>query len=356
VDAAGQVLACGKGDRGVNEGHIHSAPTPVTAMVGICVRSVTAGFHHSLALTWDGRVYSWGANSFGQLGLGDRRSRPSPVLVEKLEGECNIAAAANYSLAVTQSGAVFSWGRALKPGAESSLVPRIVEWLKEVRVRKCVCANTGTAFAVSQEGELFSWGPGDDGLLGHGDEEDQPSPKRVEALRGVRVSSVSVGQWHALALAEDGLVYTWGENRCRATLGNPHVEGELLPKPIEALRGVRVSSVAAGAERSYALANTGELWAWGVYSNGAAPHGHGVQMSRLLPKPIESLRGMKVDAVAASDTQTLALADDGSVFAWGNQDAAKSCALGLGPEVKDAKDPVRTPQCIAALRLACGGL
>jgi hypothetical protein len=39
------------------------------------------------------------------------------------------------------------------------------------------------------------------------------------------------------------------------------VERELLPKPVEALRGVRVSSVAAAEWRSYAAADTGELWA-----------------------------------------------------------------------------------------------
>jgi alpha-tubulin suppressor-like RCC1 family protein len=59
------------------------------------------------------------------------------------------------------------------------------------------------------------------------------------------VSGVAAGREHALALSEDGLVYALGENTKRVVLDNPDVEGELLPKPVEALRGVRVSSVAA---------------------------------------------------------------------------------------------------------------
>jgi hypothetical protein len=50
-------------------------------------------------------------------------------------------------------------------------------------------------------------------------------------------------------------------------LGNPHVERELLTKPIEALRGVRVGSVAVAIYNSYAVADTGELWAWGCDGN-----------------------------------------------------------------------------------------
>jgi alpha-tubulin suppressor-like RCC1 family protein len=219
-----------------------------------------------------------------------------------------------------------------------------------------VAAKLNVAFAIGEAGELFSWGPGEYGCLGHGDMQDHPSPKRVEALQGVRVSSVACGRHHALALAEDGLVYAWGDNFHRAVLGNPHVERELLPRRVEALCGVRVSTVAAGGIRSYAVADTGELWAWGVTGHvDSVPLGHGEQSSCPLPKPIASLRCIKVDVVAASDLHTLALADDGSVYVWGGESyAADTGALGLGPSVEDAKETVPTPLRIPALRVAHG--
>jgi alpha-tubulin suppressor-like RCC1 family protein len=138
---------------------------------------------------------------------------------------------------------------------------------------------------------------------------------RVEALRNVRVSFVSVGIYHVLALAEDGVVYAWGENEERALLGNPHVERELLPKPVEALRGVRVGSIVAAGSRSYAVAATGELWAWGVDRVDHAPLGHGTVENCPLPKPVEALRGVKVDAAVAAQYHTLAQADGGRVYA-----------------------------------------
>jgi alpha-tubulin suppressor-like RCC1 family protein len=266
VDATGQLLACGvEGPVGLRdeEATYYSDPTPVAAMVGNRVRSVAAGQKHSLALTWDGRVYSWGVNFSGQLGHGDRLVRSVPVLIGGFQGVLSISATAERSYAVTQSGSAFSWGSALRAEAADELNPTLVEGFGEgVRVR-WVCAGTGVAFAVGEAGELFSWGRSPHGVLGHGDEEDQPSPKRVEALRGLGVRSLSIGISHALALAEDGMVYAWGSNMYGSTLGNPDVRRELLPKPVEALRGMQLVSVAAGGARTYAVAETGELWAWG---------------------------------------------------------------------------------------------
>jgi alpha-tubulin suppressor-like RCC1 family protein len=67
---------------------------------------------------------------------------------------------------------------------------------------------------------------------------------------------------------------------------------------------------------------------------------------------MDSFRGMKVDAVAANLNHTIARAEDGSVYVWG--DSSGLDALGLGPLVSDANEPVRTPQRVAGLRLACG--
>jgi E3 ubiquitin-protein ligase HERC2 len=320
-------------------------------MAGVRVRGVAAARGHSLALIWDGRVYSWGLNDYGQLGVGDELERLSPTLVEGLEGVRSVAASRYRSLAVAQSGGFFTWGFAFRRRTLNAIWPMNVNGFGGVRAC-AVGAGYAQAFAIGEDGEVFSWGIGISVCLGHGDTRSQPWPNRVEALRGVRVSGVSVGDCHALALTEDGPVYAWGENEKRAVLGNPAVERELLPKPVEALKGVRVSSVAAAGKRSYALADTGELWAWGDDDEGIAALGHGRRMGEptacLVPKPIEALRGVKVDAVAACDLSTLALADDGSRYAWGS-----GFVLGLGPLVSDTGTSVREPRRIPALRAGC---
>jgi alpha-tubulin suppressor-like RCC1 family protein len=125
--------------------------------------------------------------------------------------------------------------------------------------------------------------------------------------------------------------------------------------PVEALRGVRVGSIAAFEYHSYAVADTGVLWAWGTETEYSGPLGHDSETACPLPKPIEALRGVKVDAVIAFHTHTIARADDGSVYSWGTSDVAEWGALALGTSVMDAGyQHVRTPQRVPGLRLACG--
>jgi alpha-tubulin suppressor-like RCC1 family protein len=305
LDAVGRLLTCGNGAAvGHGDRQRYYDPTPVAAMAGIQVRSVSAGEWHSLALAWDGRVFSWGNNRYGQLGCGDRQNRPAPVLVKGLQNVRGIFCAPAHSFAVTEPGAVFQWGVSRERG---SLRPALVEGFEDVRVCR-VCGASRVTFAIGEDEELFSWGHGADGLPGHGDAQDQPSPKRVEALRGARVSSVAVGRQHVLALAEDGLVYAWGGNRGTTLLGDPQVERELLPKPVEALRGVRVSSIAVAGYCSCAVAEDGRLWAWGCGGSLHSPLGHAEPTHCPLPKPIEALQGVKVDAVVVGEGHTLALA------------------------------------------------
>jgi hypothetical protein len=178
LDKSGRLLACGCG---VAVGHddaniIYDVPTPLAAMSGVRVQSVAAGCYHSLALGWDGRVYSWGENSFGQLGQGDTLTKRAPALVEGLEGVRGIAAAAWQSLAMTELGFVFSWGRALLPGAENALMPLLVEGFDEGVCLRSVCFGERVAVAISGDREVFSWGAASTGVSATATRRTSPRP------------------------------------------------------------------------------------------------------------------------------------------------------------------------------------
>jgi alpha-tubulin suppressor-like RCC1 family protein len=96
------------------------------------------------------------------------------------------------------------------------------------------------------------------------------------------------------------------------------------------------------------VADTGELWAWEEGDFALCPLGHGEETNGPFPKPIESLRGIRVDAVVADDAHTLAVADEGSVYAWGSADTVWIGSLGLGAPVSDAcaRTPRRISRCV----------
>ena len=95
-------------------------------------------------------------------------------------------------------------------------------------------AGESHSLALTADAAVWSWGSGGRGRLGHGDEQHQLLPKKVEALAGQRVVAVSAGGEHSLAITADSAVFTWGEGD-RGCLGHGEdLSNQLLPKKIEA--------------------------------------------------------------------------------------------------------------------------
>ena len=70
--------------------------------------------------------------------------------------------------------------------------------------------------------------------MGHGDEQNQLLPKKVEALAGQRTVAVSAGREHSLALTADGAVFTWGKGETSSLGHGEDLSNQLLPKKVEA--------------------------------------------------------------------------------------------------------------------------
>ena len=121
-----------------------------------------------------------------------------------------------------------------------------------------VSAGGGHSLALTEGGHVLSWGCGYNCCLGHGDEENQPLPKLIEALRGKNVLHISAGGEHSLALTEGGHVLSWGAEG-NGQLGHGDMQHQLLPKPVAALKDVQVVDIAAGPYHSVVRLELGEL-------------------------------------------------------------------------------------------------
>ena len=114
-----------------------------------------------------------------------------------------------------------------------------------------VSAATGHhSLALTAGGAVWSWGWGRHGRLGHGDEQGQSLPKKVEALTGQRVVAVSARLVHSVALTADGSLWSWGGGT-EGCLGHGDKQDQQLPKKIEAFAGQRVVAVSAGDDYSF---------------------------------------------------------------------------------------------------------
>jgi len=259
-------------------------PKKIDALTGQRVVAVSAGYDHSLALAADGAVWSWGEGACACLGHGEDLS--------------------------------------------DQLLPKKVEALAGQRVA-AVAAGECHSLALTADGSVWSWGRGTFGRLGHGDEQHQLLPKEVEALAGERVIAVSAGPYHSFALTADGNAWSWGWGN-EGRLGHGDEQRQLLPKKVEALTGQRVVAVSAGGEHSLAITADGAAWSWGLGGGGGL--GHGDEQSQLLPKKIEAFAGQRVVAVSAGACDDLAITANGAVFTWGEGD--RGC-LGHGEDLSN---------------------
>ncbi|XP_014916266.1 RCC1 and BTB domain-containing protein 1-like [Poecilia latipinna] len=166
---SGEVYAWGYNNCGqVGSGSTANQPTP--RRVSSCLQnklaiSIVCGQTSSLALVDNGEVYGWGYNGNGQLGLGNNGNQLSPCRLVGLQGVCvqQIVSGYAHSLALTDEGLLFAWGAntygQLGTGNKSNqLSPLQILTEKERVVEVAACHSTHTSAAKTQSGHVYMWG------------------------------------------------------------------------------------------------------------------------------------------------------------------------------------------------------
>jgi hypothetical protein len=155
----------------------------------------------------------------------------------------HISAGRAHSLALTQEGAVYTWGcgkdgKLGHSGTEAEWLPRRVSSLLSVQVIQASCGRDYTS-CTTDVGWLFSWGKGQDGKLGIGSEEDTLRPTHVTRLQG-QVQQVACGRHHSLAIVSGK-----GPSPESVALFERHLQMVLLESASEAPSAPHVSNIAA---------------------------------------------------------------------------------------------------------------
>lgn len=128
--------------------------------------SIVCGSKSVFILTNDGKVYSCGEGSNGRLGIGHSDNVSQPRLITTLSAhivkKIAVHPGGRHCLALTTDGKVYSWGEGedgkLGHGNKNTVVvPKLIEELKNKRMRDIACGSSHSA-SISSNGELFTWG------------------------------------------------------------------------------------------------------------------------------------------------------------------------------------------------------
>ncbi|XP_027335487.1 RCC1 domain-containing protein RUG3, mitochondrial [Abrus precatorius] len=178
------------------------------------IAAVSCGGFFTMVLTEDGKLWNWGANSNYELGRGDKIGGWKPRPVPSLENVriIQIASGGYHSLALTDDGKVLSWGHGgqgqLGHGCvQNQKIPAVVEALAHEHIIYISCGGSSSA-AVTDNGKLYMWGNANDSQLGvPGLPAVQPLPVEVnflmedDGLGPYKVLSIAIGASHAMCLA-----------------------------------------------------------------------------------------------------------------------------------------------------------
>ncbi len=171
-----------------------------------------------LALSADKKLYTWGKNEYGQLGLGNKTQQiklciPQLVPLHNLKTE-KIFAGEDHCALISTDNEAFIWGYGLdgrlanKKKTNSNTPIKIELEGKKVRFAKIACGGHHTAM-LTENGDLYMCGNGRDGELGNGDNLQSTAVARNEPvfvrhfrLSDEKVLDVQCGSSHAIAVVE----------------------------------------------------------------------------------------------------------------------------------------------------------
>ncbi|MCL7051380.1 hypothetical protein MKW94_016022 [Papaver nudicaule] len=270
-----------------------------------------------------GQVWSWGAGTDGQLGTAKLQDEHLPQLIHSLNHAANrisqLACGGAHVIALTRNdGKVFTWGRGTSGqlghgDSTNCLNPKPVKLLETLFISH-VSAGWNHSGFVSDSGKVYTCGDGSFGQLGHGDYESHNSPVEVSYFDSKHVEQIACGLRHSLVLLKgqpEAQIHGFGSGK-RGQLGvsvDRIKRLSNLPQAVKGLENVEILNIYANGDHSAAVSADGHVYTWGKGFSGKSD----AYSPQILSSPL------KFTKVALGWNHALLLTDAEEVFMLGGK-------------------------------------
>ncbi|EMG45917.1 RCC1 Protein RCC1 [Candida maltosa Xu316] len=273
---------------------------------GTKIVDFAVGGMHTLALDGKNRIWSWGGNDSGVLG---RDTSQAKEVLKDIDGAAEESDDEDGDL------------------NEAESTPGLVENLPKGETIVQVAATDNLSAALLSNGDVYAWGcfRCNEGLLGFLRDEIkvQKTPLKIKEFQNI--VQLAAGKDHLLALDTKGIVYAWGNGQ-QFQLGRKILERHRLKSLEPQQFGLyNIKYIASGDFHCFAIDHADNVYAWGLNQYGqcglTGANGE-LEDGSILTKPtlIPELSKKKVKEIAAGEHHTLALTEEGHVYAWGRYD------------------------------------
>lgn len=316
LDETGQVWTWGDNRFGQlgNEDTTEPLLNPEVVSALPSIARISAGGSHTMALTTDGQVWTWGGNHDNTLGVStSTTTQATPVLIPNLDHVMAIAAGDGHGVALRSNGTVWTWGINMdgQLGLPQDSNHPFPEQVAEINDAIAIAAGNFHTLIVRQDGSVWAAGLNNHGQLGDGTTVSRTEFKPVPGLTNVQ--RVSAGESYSMALDRYGDVWTWGDNDLGAT-GNDATT-PAAPQHPTIPPGVPYVGIAAGGSHALALNENGVLWSWGYNGHGQL----GYQTAEPVSPVPESVPIVEaIITVVANETHSIALSQNQAIITWGD--------------------------------------
>lgn len=270
-----------------------NVPSQVKALANVKIVQAAIGGWHCLAVDDQGRAYAWGGNEYGQCGEDPEKDETGRLLRRDIviPQRCapkltvrQVAAGGTHSVVLTREGHVWTWGQPWPPGdIKQIFVPVRVQGPEKVQL---IAVGAFHNLALEEDGTLWAWGNNEYGQLGTGDTQPRSQPIRVQGLSDLKLVDIAAGGWHSTALTNEGEVYGWGRGEHGRLGFGDDKSSKMLPQKVQLLAGEDIVQVSCGGTHSVALTRDGRMFSFGRGDHGRLGYGRKVTTGHPMEVPI----------------------------------------------------------------------
>jgi len=304
------------GQLGLNDTNNRSSPTQVGTETNWSM--ISMGAYNSAVIKADGTLWAWGSGS-GQLGFNDEVSRSSPTQVGATTNWSQVDTGFDSTIATKTNGTLWTWGGNYYGQLGNNIGPQSVFDQRPRSSPTQVGASTNwnevshsdryTSLATKTDGTLWSWGRNHQGQLGHNDRVDKSSPTQIGS--GTDWNLLCTSTYTTLAIKTNGTLWVWGSNSW-GQLGL-NSAGGYRSSPVQVGSATNWSQVSGSSFSTLAIKTDGTLWSWGNNTNGQL--GHNDRTYRLSPVQVGTATNWNL--ISVGTYSTIATKTDGTLWTWG---------------------------------------